>query len=102
MKKLVILLSFIIGISILGFYNTTSNQDDFYGRIEMIGSKNWTGNTVNGVYSQMVGVKTNGKTKYVTIGGSKDESELLDKSNIGDSVKISYKDIDFYNVTIIK
>lgn len=102
MKKLVILLSFILGISILGFYNTTPNQDDFYGRIEIIGSKNWTGNTVNGVYSQMVGVKTNGKTKYVTIGGSKDESELLDKSNIGDSVKISYKDIDFYNVTIIK
>lgn len=104
MKRLFILLGVIFSIVFIGIYSGSKRQDrgDIYGRVEMIGSKLWSGNHLNGSYTQMVGVKTSNGVEYVTIGGVKDESLLLDKSNIGDSVKVSYKDIDYDNITIIK
>lgn len=104
MKRLVIFLVAVISIVGIGIYSGSRRQDrgDIYGRIVMVGSKHWSGNHLNGTYDQMIGVKSDDKVTYVTIGDVKDENLLLDKSNIGDSVKVSYKNIDFDNVTILK
>lgn len=104
MKKLIIFLIIIFSIVGIGIYNGSRRQDrgDIYGRIVMVGSKHWSGNHLKGTYDQMIGVKSGDKVIYITIGDVKDESLLLDNSNIGDSVKVSYKNIDFDNVTILR